>query len=132
MQVRKSTVNEMIKAMEETLQEDLSVIKGMYQGLNEFKEKIIQITNSVKQNETIDIKQFFFIDAELKKKVNQIGSPLTNETASFKSGYLYGLERGRQYIDTLYYREAKYNDEITRNHTGQKMTIPEMKTRHRR
>jgi len=123
-EIRKTSVYAMVKAMEKTLADDMNVIgtlkegrekedwKGSYFGLNEVRMQVLGIMSARAQGDKVNAKPFADIDAELRKKVNAEYDPLKKESPAFRSGYLYGLEQGRGYIDALYMHELNKDIKI--------------------
>lgn len=90
---------------------DKDNFEGISSGLTDVKLNIKNISENT-EAKTIDVNQFFACVGELRKKVNKTGDPLSEKTPAFKSGYLYGLEQGREFIDALYEREIDYKRQL--------------------
>jgi hypothetical protein len=111
----------MLEAMETTCNENMEVLKqlkpgkehddweGTTFGLNEVRLKIADFVDKTEtKNDCYDDKPFLQMDGELIKRVNKKGDThFEDKSPSYKSGYLYGLEQGRGYIDALYDTELK-------------------------
>jgi hypothetical protein len=141
MEIRKATVLKMLESMKTTYDENMEVIKklkpgreyddwrGTTEGLNDVRLKVMDYVNKTEtKNNCYSDEPFLKMDGELRKGVNEKGNAhFENKSPAYKSGYLYGIEQGRGYIDALYITEDNHRREKEKQFNSNSIGELEMK-----
>jgi hypothetical protein len=119
MKIRNSTIKTMIEKMKEANKgekefskafqgKQLEESEGKIEGLNHYITLSNGLFNKFNNDGSIDIKEFWKYDELLISKVNNKNDEISEKSASYKSGYLYGIEQGKNFIDALHATEYEH------------------------